>query len=79
MHGNDEAKVNAELCQTVEEWVETILGDGGAMAKPLSDQKQFSGKFVLRIDPALHRRIAAKALASGESLNSYCAKVLAKC
>ncbi|MDE3099687.1 MAG: toxin-antitoxin system HicB family antitoxin [Verrucomicrobiota bacterium] len=40
--------------------------------------KKFSGKFVLRVPPALHRRLAAKALAAGESLNSFCAGTLAK-
>jgi predicted HicB family RNase H-like nuclease len=39
--------------------------------------KRFSGKFVLRLEPALHRHLAAKAMASGESLNNYCAKKLA--
>ncbi|MGA2176670.1 MAG: toxin-antitoxin system HicB family antitoxin [Verrucomicrobiota bacterium] len=37
-----------------------------------------SGKFVLRLEPALHRRLAVKALAAGESLNNFCAKKLAK-
>jgi predicted HicB family RNase H-like nuclease len=32
----------------------------------------------LRIASALHRRLAAKALAAGEILNSYCAKKPAK-
>ena len=40
--------------------------------------KKFSGKFVLRLEPAIHRRLAAKALAAGESLNSYCVKALCK-
>jgi hypothetical protein len=40
--------------------------------------KQFSGKVVLRVDPAIHRRLAAKALAAGESLDSYCVKTLVK-
>jgi predicted HicB family RNase H-like nuclease len=33
---------------------------------------------VLRVDPALHRRLAVKAMAAGVSLNGYCAKALAK-
>jgi predicted HicB family RNase H-like nuclease len=33
---------------------------------------------VLRLEPAMHRRLAAKALAAGESLNSYCTKTLVK-
>ena len=77
VHGNDEAKVYAELCQAVEEMIELIRADGHELPEPLS-AKKFSGKFVLRVEPSLHRRLAAKALAVGESLNSYCAKTLVK-
>ena len=77
VHGNDEAKVYAELCQAVEEMIELIHADGHAMPEPLA-AKKFSGKFVLRVEPALHRRLAAKALAAGESLNSFCAQTLVK-
>lgn len=76
-HGKDETKVYAELCQIVEEWVETLAADGHKLPEPLA-AKQFSGKFVLRVEPALHRRLAAKALAAGESLNSFCASALCK-
>jgi len=60
-----------------EEWIELLHKDGAALPQPLAG-KEFSGKFVLRVEPALHRRLAAKALAAGESLNSYCAKTLCK-
>ena len=88
-HGKDEARVYAELCQIVEEWIEVLEGDGHEemlelihtdgleIPEPLA-AKKFSGKFVLRVEPALHRRLAAKALAAGESLNSYCTKTLVK-
>jgi predicted HicB family RNase H-like nuclease len=77
VHGNDEAKVYAELCGAVEELIESIHADGQKMPPPL-DRQAFSGKFVLRVEPALHRRLAAKALATGESLNSFCVKTLVK-
>jgi predicted HicB family RNase H-like nuclease len=77
VHGDDEAKVYAELCLAAEEMVELIHADGQEMPEPLGGKK-FSGKFVLRVDPALHRRLAAKALAAGESLNNYCVKALCK-
>jgi len=77
VHGKDEAKVYAELCETVEEWIELLDKDGHALPEPLG-KKKFSGKFVLRVEPALHRRLAAKALAAGESLNSFCVKTLVK-
>ena len=76
-HGKDEAKVYAQLCRIVEEWVEILETDGHELPEPLA-AKKFSGKFVLRVEPALHRRLAAKALAAGESLNSYCVKTLVK-
>ena len=76
-HGDDEARVYAELCEAVGEMLELIHTDGHPPPEPLA-AKQFSGKFVLRVEPALHRRLAAKALAAGESLNSYCVKTLAK-
>ena len=77
VHGKDEAKVYAELCEVAEEWIELLYQDGAALP-PARAGKEFSGKFVLRVEPALHRRLAAKALAAGESLNSYCAKTLCK-
>jgi len=75
-HGADEAKVYAELCQIVEEWIEILEREGEELPAPLGKASEFSGKFVLRLEPALHRRLAAKALAAGESLNSFCVKKL---
>ena len=77
VHGSDEARVYAELCQAVEEMLELVRADGDSLPEPLPAEK-FNGKFVLRVEPALHRRLAAKALAAGESLNSYCTKTLVK-
>jgi predicted HicB family RNase H-like nuclease len=77
VHGSDEARVYKELCETVEEWIELLHKDGAPLPEPLAGKK-FSGRFVLRVEPALHRRLAAKALAAGESLNSYCARTLCK-
>ena len=40
--------------------------------------KPFSGRFLLRVDPALHRRIAELSAQEGESLNNWIASQLAK-
>jgi predicted HicB family RNase H-like nuclease len=77
VHGKDEAKVYKELCETVQEWIELLRKDGAPLPEALAGKK-FSGRFVLRVEPALHRRLAAKAVAAGESLNSYCARTLCK-
>jgi len=76
-HGKDEAKVYAQLCRIVQEWVEILDTDSHELPEPLA-AKKFSGKFVLRVEPVLHRRLAAKAPAAGESLNSFCVKALFK-
>ena len=55
VHGNDEAKVYRELCEAVREWVELLHKDRVPLPEPLAGKK-FSGKFVLRVEPALHRR-----------------------
>jgi predicted HicB family RNase H-like nuclease len=78
VHGNDEAGVYADLCAVAEEWVELLHQDGAPLPDAEADRRKYSGKFVLRVEPAMHRRLALKAKAEGESLNNYCAKTLAK-
>ncbi|WP_372424841.1 type II toxin-antitoxin system HicB family antitoxin [Salinarimonas chemoclinalis] len=39
-------------------------------------EKPFSGKFVVRIDPGLHRELATAARRAGLSLNKYVSKAL---
>jgi len=78
VHGNDEAKVYAELCETAEEWIELLHKDGVTLPDATADKKKFSGKFVVRVEPAMHRRLVLKAQAAGESLNSFIGKTLAK-
>jgi len=73
-HGDDETKVYRDLRQIVEEQMALYAEDG----KPLPDPtaKDFSGKFVLRIDPELHRYLAIRAMQEGESLNTFVVKRL---
>ena len=64
--------VYRELCQIAEEWVSIHDED----RRPLPPPREYSGKFVLRLDPALHRLLAARAEREGESLNNFVAKRL---
>jgi predicted HicB family RNase H-like nuclease len=75
VHGDDETKVYQELCQAVKEAVELYKADNKPLPSATAN-KEYSGRFVLRVEKALHREVAIKALQSGESLNSYCQKVL---
>ena len=75
IHGNDEAKVYAELCQAVEAWI-AIHDQDGIPLPPATANKDYSGKFVVRVGKELHRELAISALREGMSLNSFCAMVL---
>ena len=75
IHGDDETKVYAELCQAVEKWIALYEQDGLPLPPPTAGKK-YSGKFVVRVGKELHQELAVRALYEGVSLNSYCAKVL---
>lgn len=78
-HGNKEEVVYRELCQIVDEWVAVYKKDGLTLPEPLiAPQKKFSGRFVLRIDPSLHKALAIQSLRAGKSLNAYLAEKLAR-
>jgi predicted HicB family RNase H-like nuclease len=75
IHGDDEAKVYKELCQAVEEWIETYQEDKEPLPESTAG-KEYSGKFVVRVGRDLHKALAIDALRHGESLNSYCVNKL---
>ncbi|MEW6490537.1 MAG: toxin-antitoxin system HicB family antitoxin [Thermodesulfobacteriota bacterium] len=75
VHGNDEAGVYAELCRVAEEAVELYRRDGKPLP-PATAGKKYSGRFVLRVPPEVHKKLAIRALQRGQSLNAYCQEVL---
>ena len=77
IHGDDETKVYKQLCQVVEEWVEIHEKDGDPLP-PATAQREYSGKFNLRLGKDLHERVAVTALKKGKSLNQFCVDTLKK-
>jgi predicted HicB family RNase H-like nuclease len=75
-HGEDEIKVYRELCSIVDEWIAIYKKEGRPLPPPTN--KKYSGKFVLRTGPDLHRVLVAHALNEGESLNNFIIKTLQK-
>ena len=76
-HGTSEAKVAAQLAVIVEDLVQDVIE--GKMPAPESQAgKSYSGKFVVRIPPAVHKKLALKAMARGESLNQFVAEALTR-
>jgi predicted HicB family RNase H-like nuclease len=54
--------------QLVAEVVDDLGARGETIPPPIADQ-QFSGKFLVRLPPELHRRLALEAAEAGVSLN----------
>jgi predicted HicB family RNase H-like nuclease len=74
-HGRTEVDVATQLAAIVDDLVHDVL-DGKMPAPKGEPGKVYSGKFVVRIPTALHKKNALKAQARGESLNQYVAEVL---
>jgi predicted HicB family RNase H-like nuclease len=77
VHGDDETIVYKELCEVVAETIELYKTDARPLPKPTAS-RNYSGKFVLRVEKELHQRLAIRAVQQGESLNNYCQKILQK-
>jgi len=56
------------VCKLVDEVVGDMVRNGEAVPEPLAT-KHFSGKFMVRIPPELHRELAIQAADAGVSLN----------
>ena len=59
----------------MDEWIRIHEEDGEPLPEPTA-QKEYSGKFVVRVGKELHRELAIDALREGQSLNSYCLRLL---
>lgn len=75
VHGRDEKKVFAELCQAIDEWIAIAEKDGDQLPPGMAG-KRYSGKFNLRLGERLHERLTIEAVKEGKSLNAYCAEAL---
>jgi predicted HicB family RNase H-like nuclease len=75
-HGGTEESVLRQLNAIVNEWVGHYLREGRSLP-PAPAGREYSGRFLLRITPELHRRAALQAEARGESLNQFVSDRLA--
>ena len=64
-HGESVAELRTAFEEAVDDYLITCEKLGRAPQKP------YSGKLLLRVDPALHARAAAQAAAQGKSLNAW--------
>jgi len=74
-HGNNEQEVYKQLCKILDEWIEIHESDQIPLPEETTN-KNFSGKFVLRVNKELHKLLSIKALQSNLSLNQLCENLL---
>jgi len=76
-----EGKTPGEAVKNVEEaralWLEDAVESGVEIPLP-SEQRKYSGKFVVRLPESLHGRLAQAAERDGVSLNQYVLALLAE-
>jgi predicted HicB family RNase H-like nuclease len=65
-----------ELKKSFHDVVDSYLED--CKAEGLAPEKPYNGTITVRVDPAIHRRVAIKASARKESMNKYVERLLEK-
>lgn len=75
IHGDNEKKVYAELCDLADELIQDYEEEGDPLPPPTAG-KHYSGKFNLRVGEELHEQLALESFRVSESLNTYCVKAL---
>jgi len=68
--GRTVEEVKAAFHDSVDDYLEFCAERGEQPDKP------YSGKFLVRLEPEMHRRLATQALSHGKSLNAYVAEKL---
>ena len=63
--GNDVTEIEESFHAVVDEYLEDCKNEGREAERP------FSGQFVMRLEPQLHRALFVQARHSGQSLNAY--------
>lgn len=70
-HGESVSEIRAAFQEAIDFYLSTCAERGEQPNKP------YSGKILLRLDPAIHAHIAMQAQVQGKSINQYASEVLA--
>ena len=63
--------------KVVEDVVKDMRGDGEEVPEPIASRR-YSGKFMIRVPPEVHRNLAIKAAEAGVSLNRLASSKLSQ-
>jgi predicted RNase H-like HicB family nuclease len=75
--GQTAAEAIEQTKHSMRAWIASALEDGEFVPMPEAEQ-QYSGRFLTRVSPGLHARLAQRAAAEGMSLNQLVARALAQ-
>ncbi|MBU1918956.1 type II toxin-antitoxin system HicB family antitoxin [bacterium] len=76
-HGKTVQAAVKNINEAIAAWTEAAEEAGVPIPEPISDRK-FSGKFVTRIEPEIHRKLFIEAKKKGKSLNTFVKDLLSK-
>jgi predicted HicB family RNase H-like nuclease len=74
--GNSPEEALFGIRQAVSSVVQDMQENGESVPSPVSD-REYSGKFMVRVPPAVHRALTLKAAEEGISLNRFISSKLA--
>jgi predicted HicB family RNase H-like nuclease len=66
------SELKGSLQESVADYLAWCVAEGVAPEKP------YTGRFIVRVDPDLHRTISVRARSAGQSLNQWVAEALAR-
>jgi predicted HicB family RNase H-like nuclease len=72
---DDDVEALRGIKQVVRDTVRDLQASGEPVPEPIAD-RSYSGKFVVRVPPELHRKLALEAAESGVSLNRHISRKL---
>jgi len=75
--GATSVKAIENLDDAMREWIRTQLEDSDPIPQPGAEAK-YSGKFVVRVPPSLHRDVAERAERESVSLNAFVINAIAR-
>jgi len=77
--GEDITEAHKMIRDAMEAWIGYCLEKGKTIPEPEEDTiDDYSGKFVVRITPTLHRKLAEGAKKNGVSMNHYTSELLSE-
>lgn len=76
-HGNTPEQATRNMADAIDSWLEAAKEARHPIPEPTTTKK-YSGKFVTRIDPDLHRKLAIKSTEKGKSLNRFVQELLSE-